>query len=302
MWSLNVALFSSFFLIYFIVLKGSLATLRLHCTVQATVQALQGFIAWERMRLFKFLLSLHSLQTFTLSKWVDLRMGEPLKGGSSGSESDADGSKVDDTAGQKGGAGVSRIDGPVKANLGTPVYHVEGPVRVEGVVRVADAGSASKNEAAQRAVEHTELERGKLEGTYLMIKNILDIKEDPVYSAAFEEWNRQLTVHRTELEEWGKDKTDLTTQVYNIVGFFSVFQGVVLTSVSQLSSANQSKCGKVWVPVLLSVIAALVAIVPLCAKFVSINKLERNLTTSKRDRNVSSSLFFRIRFCAVPYH
>ena len=166
-----------------------------------------------------------------------------------------------------------------------------GAVKIIGAVRVVQ----------DSALEHTKCESAKAEidkkvGSegkgfvieYERIKNFLDVKNHPVYSSALEEWTRELKDARTNLVDKGKEKADLTTQVYNIVGFFSVFQGVVLTAVSQLASGSLPKCQKTWFPILLSLVATLVAVVALFSKFRDLEKLEKSTTEYAGKKSVSS--------------
>ncbi|KAG0589875.1 hypothetical protein KC19_1G055300, partial [Ceratodon purpureus] len=136
---------------------------------------------------------------------------------------------------------------------------------VDKIEREASRAAGAAVDAEDKTTEHAE---------YVRIKNILDVKNNPVYSSAFEEWNRQLKEQRIKLVDKEKEETDVTTQVYNIVGFFSVFQGVVLTAVSQLASGSQPKCGKAWFPIVLSVFATVVALVALYKKYVALKGLE----------------------------
>ena len=112
-------------------------------------------------------------------------------------------------------------------------------------------------------------------GAYTDIKNILAIQNDPVYEVALREWDRR----EAYLGNGWKG-------VFNVVGFFSVFQGVVLTAVSQLKS--DTSCGIIWFPVILSIIACVVSIVGLRIKFRNLRKeLEDSIRDEKSAQKVS---------------
>jgi hypothetical protein len=194
-----------------------------------------------------------------------------------------------------------------------------GAVKIVGTVRVVQ-GSAFEltkyYDAAKTEVDKKEGSADKPFVTaYVRTKNFLDVKNHPVYSSALEEWTREVKKARNNLVDNGKEKADLITQVYNIVGFFSVFQGVVLTAVTQLASGSPPKCQKVWFPILLTLVATLLAVVALSSKFVALGKSEKDATRFRGNHDVSSHCLPLhmvddscecMRFCTyvqlTPYH
>lgn len=124
------------------------------------------------------------------------------------------------------------------------------------------------------------------------IDHILQIQRLPKFKAAFAEWIRQKDDYKVLLDDGEKAKVDLVTQVFNIVGFFSVFQGVVFTAVSQLASQSKSQCGKVWVPTVLSGIAGAVSVLALWEKFVTIQNTDKEVRSNRRFFRVSIHIPF----------
>jgi uncharacterized membrane protein len=114
------------------------------------------------------------------------------------------------------------------------------------------------------------------------IRNLVWAKDDPVFCVALEEWDRKERLLSARLERRGKSSVDLVNQIFNLVGFYSVFQGVVLTAVSQLASNQNSQCGKVWFPIVLSVVAAVVALAGLLDKFKNLIQLEDSINLEKK--------------------
>lgn len=57
---------------------------------------------------------------------------------------------------------------------------------------------------------------------------------------------------------------NVKNEIYHLIGFFSVFQGVVLTTVSQASLLS---CHNWWGPFALSLLASLTTLVGVCHKF-----------------------------------
>jgi uncharacterized membrane protein len=82
-------------------------------------------------------------------------------------------------------------------------------------------------------------------------------------------------------------KAEVNTDIFNIVGFFSVFQGVVLTAVSQLQSDTYSTCGVIPFPIILSCLGALVGIAALSSKFASLRELELDISVDRNSLRVS---------------
>jgi DUF917 family protein len=62
---------------------------------------------------------------------------------------------------------------------------------------------------------------------YLESKSVLEIEGDPLYKAALKEWDRKAEYLGKRVDRKEKASADLVNQIFNIVGFFSVFQGVV---------------------------------------------------------------------------
>ncbi len=71
--------------------------------------------------------------------------------------------------------------------------------------------------------------------------------------------------------------------LYQWIGFFSVFQGVVLTAVAQSSTLG---CQQSWAPASLSLIASVVTIVSVHFKLKSYRALEVNLANETHDSKV----------------
>jgi hypothetical protein len=121
--------------------------------------------------------------------------------------------------------------------------------------------------------------------TYQEIRNLVWAKKHPVYSVALEEWDRKERLVSSRVDRREKRSADLINQIFNLVGFYSVFQGVVLTAVSQVVSAASpcgSQCGKVWVPILLTLFAAVVTVVGIVEKFTNLKSLEKSILEERR--------------------
>lgn len=157
-------------------------------------------------------------------------------------------------------------------NHSSPSGAVSTPTVIELAIQ-------SKEENEQTTPEFNQ--KGNCYG-FTEIGNLVWAKKDPVMSVALEEWDRTERLLSARLERREKRRVDLINQIFNLVGFYSVFQGVVLTAVSQLASNLNSQCGKVWSPVVLSVVAAAVTLRGLLLKFTDLRDLEFNIIVEKR--------------------
>jgi hypothetical protein len=83
----------------------------------------------------------------------------------------------------------------------------------------------------------TEKEPG---GFLQRVDNLVWIKSNSYYREALEDWKERKKSLGEKLDRREKRVEELTNQIYNVVGFFSVFQGVILTAVTQLTQTSQS--------------------------------------------------------------
>lgn len=126
------------------------------------------------------------------------------------------------------------------------------------------------------------------------IKNLVWAKKHPVLSVALDEWDRKERLVSSRVDRREKRSADLISQIFNIVGFYSVYQGVVLTAVTQLVSAGKdcgSQCGKVWFPILLTGVGAVVTIIGCLEKFTTLKKLEKSIKEERRVQGVRCLCF-----------
>ena len=73
--------------------------------------------------------------------------------------------------------------------------------------------------------------------------------------------------------EWAMSRVaEFKNEVYQLIGFFSVFQGVLLTAVAQ---ASQLHCPTRWIPISLSILASVVTIAGVIQKFNQISHTQQ---------------------------
>ena len=130
------------------------------------------------------------------------------------------------------------------------------------------------------------LEEGCTLDPYDEVTRLLWIKKDKVCKTALKEWDRKTELLAARVDRREKYIADLKNEIYQLIGFFSAFQGLVLTAVTQLTQTNSNHCGKVWSPVVLSGLAWIVAAVGVGQKFYSINRIQIDNRSEGRSRRV----------------
>uniref|UniRef100_A9U1U0 Predicted protein n=1 Tax=Physcomitrium patens TaxID=3218 RepID=A9U1U0_PHYPA len=157
----------------------------------------------------------------------------------------------------------------------------------EGAHQVGDAPSA--NGSANSAACANE--------SWRQIQNLVKISKNEELKTALDDWKEIKNGCETRLKEISSGQADLRNQEYSIIGFFSVFEGVVLTAVSQLTTGtSQRKCGKIWCPIVLTVIAAGLAITALLEKFRRFPDLEYQEADQKFLRKVTAGRISQLRY------
>ena len=129
---------------------------------------------------------------------------------------------------------------------------------------------------------------------YYEVKSLLWIKQNTIYAVALEEWDRKVRLLSDRVDKKEKRGADLKNEIYQLVGFFSVFQGVVLTAVTQLTQSGQitQNCERVWSPVVLTLLAWVCTIIAVWQKFRRIQVIDDERIeedTARRVRNPSTS-------------
>jgi hypothetical protein len=156
-----------------------------------------------------------------------------------------------------------------------------------------------QGKSLERLREENQADGKRLENisAFERVKNRLWIKQNTVFNELVEDGERSLNLITQRVDRREKRVEDLTNQVFNLVGFFSVFQGVILTAVTQLSTSVTTQlgapqvqarplCGKVWVPVVLSALAAVVSVVAVLLKFKHLSTLDRSINDEKHHQSV----------------
>jgi hypothetical protein len=123
------------------------------------------------------------------------------------------------------------------------------------------------------------------------ITNLVIIDRYPKLKKALDLWYQRDKDLKAKIAQKESRRSDVRNQIYNIIGWYAVYLGVVLTAVSQLTQTARdhpvSLCRKVYFPILLTALGFLATIGGLWLKFRDLSSLE---STISDDRKTSDEL------------
>ncbi|CAK9219213.1 unnamed protein product [Sphagnum troendelagicum] len=129
-------------------------------------------------------------------------------------------------------------------------------------------------------VDKDEDDDGVVNADEVKAERLYDIAKCEKLSLLLKDWEKQFKVARERIETKTTRTNSAKNDLYQWIGFFSVFQGVVLTAVAQSSTLG---CQQSWAPASLSLIASVVTIVSVHFKLKSYRALEVNLANETYD-------------------
>lgn len=121
--------------------------------------------------------------------------------------------------------------------------------------------------------------------SYQKIRNSLWIEKQPVYKAALVEWQSNLELYSSKVERKTWRVESLKNGIFNMIGFYSVFQGVLVTASSQSSVLH---CRNVGLPIALSVCASIVTLFGILQMFSKIHELDSSIFVERIQYKVCS--------------
>ena len=119
----------------------------------------------------------------------------------------------------------------------------------------------------------------------LDIRSLLWIEQpgNEVYARAYQEWEKKDLLFASRIDKKKKQSSSLRNENYQLIGFYSVFQGVLMTAVAQSSLLH---CHNLWTALSLSLFASLVTIAAIMQKFWAILALEKTIQNEADTRQV----------------
>lgn len=109
--------------------------------------------------------------------------------------------------------------------------------------------------------------------------NPVTSEEDKKKQFAFQAWREDFKNTEDEIESKKNDMRDSWTEIYQLIGFFSVFQGVLFQGVTQLTS--QLSCRFYKVPITLSVLASVATCVGVHVKLAKVREYQKDFFRRK---------------------
>ncbi|KAH8942969.1 hypothetical protein BDL97_13G024700, partial [Sphagnum fallax] len=103
-----------------------------------------------------------------------------------------------------------------------------------------------------------------------------EIQADATLRFAYDIWQSSEAQLEKRIDNHKSQVSNLTNEIYQLLGFVSAFQGLLLTAVAQ---ASQLKCHNVGIPLALSLFATVVTLAGVCQKKGIITELKTTLST-----------------------
>lgn len=110
----------------------------------------------------------------------------------------------------------------------------------------------------------------------IQIQGLMWLEEpgNEIYAKAHKTWEAQDALFAKRIDKKKEQSNSLRNEIYQLFGFYSVFQGVLLTAVAQ---SNFLYCHNWWSAFFLSLFASLVSIGGIIEKFLAVVALEKTI-------------------------
>ncbi|XP_024365586.1 uncharacterized protein [Physcomitrium patens] len=129
--------------------------------------------------------------------------------------------------------------------------------------------------------------------------NILHwIENSERHKKALQFWETQDALCTRRVDSKRKQSAAAKNEVYQLIGFYSVFQGVLLTAVAQ---SNMLHCNHWYFPFILSALASISALVGICLKFRTVRKLEKTIDSEKQSRQIFVNRIQKLRWLGQDF-
>ncbi|KAJ7526202.1 hypothetical protein O6H91_17G087500 [Diphasiastrum complanatum] len=119
-------------------------------------------------------------------------------------------------------------------------------------------------------------------------QSIEEIEASTPHKVLLQEWQNEESLLRSRIERKELKYNNAQNEIYQLLGLFFVFQGVILTAVAQ---AQALTCKHWWSPFTLSLFASLATLGALLEKLAALRKFQQQLLLDKDNA--------RILFCSI---
>lgn len=127
---------------------------------------------------------------------------------------------------------------------------------------------------------------------YQVVRNLVEIEDSRVHKKALEYWTSMETLSYDRVNKADQGIANGKNEIYQLIGFFTVFQGVLLTAVT---GSNLLHCNNLWSPIFLSVLASGVSVVGVIQKL-------KHIHTHKEYGIGTTRVFQRVLFRVLSFH
>ncbi len=187
---------------------------------------------------------------------------------------------------------VDIIDGPTEEQEGGSTLNANK--EREALRRIHEDPKLSRFlEELEKYLEHAaaHVESKNFNPIEVEVECLLQIEKDPKLNRALIDWEKQFKAALSRIEKKRTRSINTKNELYQLIGFYSVFQGVVLTAVAQ---TNLIRCSQSWGPASLSLLASVATIAGVYAKLKDYSELRCALEDETNDSKVSVSIFREI--------
>ncbi|KAH9530760.1 hypothetical protein CY35_19G001300 [Sphagnum magellanicum] len=179
---------------------------------------------------------------------------------------------------------VDIIDGPTEEQDGGSTLNANK--EREALRRIHEDPKLSRFlEELEKYLEHAaaHVESKNFNPIEVEVECLLQIEKDPKLNRALIDWEKQFKAALSTIEKKRTRSINTKNELYQLIGFYSVFQGVVLTAVAQ---TNLIRCSQSWGPASLSLLASVATIASVYAKLKDYRKLRCALEDETNDSKV----------------
>lgn len=139
--------------------------------------------------------------------------------------------------------------------------------------------------------------RDELDEALDEIKNVLwimgtEVSHQSCCKEALEVWQEKEALFTSRNDRRRKQISYCQTEIYQLVGFYSVFQGVLFTAVAQ---STNLKCNNRWTVILLSALASVVIVIGVFLKLKSIKEFKDLIYDDEVFRRVLVKWILRLK-------
>jgi hypothetical protein len=151
----------------------------------------------------------------------------------------------------------------------------------------ASRGSSSSSSSSSAKVEHVPID-------IVIVPNalcLIQIEEHPVLKLKLKDMENQAAAIARKIERKETRTFVVKNEIYQLLTFFVVFQGVVLTAVAQASTL---KCRHWWAPFTLSLIASAMTFVGVYQKLETFRQVKDDFENERFNFSVNGLNFFSL--------